>query len=67
MNPTNNQDIENLLNLLDNFTAKEESRMKLTVSDDLQQGEIEKQYHHGRCDVGSPWARGDAFDVLEEP
>ena len=66
MNPTNNQDIENLLNLLDNFTAKEESRMKLTVSDDLQQGEIEKQYHHGRCDVGSPWARGDAFDVLEE-
>ena len=67
MNPTDNKDIENLLNLLDNFTTKEESRMKLTVSENLQQGEIEKQYHHGRCDVGSPWARGEAFDVLEEP
>ncbi|MCM1183967.1 MAG: hypothetical protein NC337_11395 [Roseburia sp.] len=66
MNPTDNQDIENLLALLDGFAAKEESRMKLAVSDSLRQGEIEKQYHHGRCDVGSPWAKGEAFDVLEE-
>ena len=25
-----------------------------------------RRYHHGRCDVGSPWACGTAFDVLEE-
>lgn len=66
MDTINNGDIENILKLLDDFAAKEESRMKLTVSGGLRQGETEKQYHHGRCDVGSPWARGEAFDVLEE-
>lgn len=64
--PVNDGDIENVLRLLDGFSAKEESRMKLTVDDSLRQGAVEKRYHHGRCDVGSPWARGDAFDVLEE-
>lgn len=66
MEPINDGDIENVLRLLDGFSEKEESRMKLTMDDGLQSGESERQYHHGRCDVGSPWARGDAFDVLEE-
>ncbi len=29
------------------------------------EGEVKETYHHGRCDVGSPWARGCSFDVLE--
>lgn len=66
MEPINDGDIENVLRLLDGFSEQEESRMKLTMDDGLRSGESEKQYHHGRCDVGSPWARGDAFDVLEE-
>ena len=32
----------------------------------MGQGEmVGRQYHHGRCDIGSPWACGTAFDVLE--
>ena len=22
---------------------------------------ISRQYHHGRCDVGSPWGKGSAY------
>lgn len=62
----NEIDIENMLKLLDGFVQSEESRLKVTTSEDLQQGETQKQYHHGRCDIGSPWAKGLAFDVLEE-
>lgn len=62
----NEMDIENMLKLLDGFAKSEESRLKVTTSEDLQQGETKKQYHHGRCDIGSPWAKGLAFDVLEE-
>lgn len=62
----NETDIENMLKLLDGFAQSEESRLKITTSKDLQQGESRKQYHHGRCDIGSPWAKGLAFDVLED-
>ena len=23
-----------------------------------QEGTVNTQYHHGRCDVGSPWSKG---------
>lgn len=59
-------DIENMLKLLDSFAQSEESRLKVTASEKLPLGAVEKQYHHGRCDIGSPWAKGLAFDVLEE-
>lgn len=56
------QDINALIALLDNYTEAGGSRMKV----DVVEGEvISRQYHHGRCDVGSPWACGTAFDVLE--
>ena len=48
-----------------NFSETETSRMKLQVSAEASQGDVERQYHHGRCDVGSPWAKGESFDVLE--
>lgn len=60
------KDIDNLLEILDGFCSEGESRMKLDVSDEVASGEAMRQYHHGRCDIGSPWARGTAFDVLEE-
>ena len=63
-NDTVNQDIEALVRLLDGCTQAEESRIKIDVVEG--QGEIvSRKYHHGRCDVGSPWACGAAFDVLE--
>lgn len=58
------QDINALIALLDNYAEAGGSRMKVDVVEG--KGEvISRQYHHGRCDVGSPWACGTAFDVLE--
>ena len=58
------QDINALIALLDNYTEAGGSRMKVDVVEG--EGEvISRRYHHGRCDVGSPWACGTAFDVLE--
>lgn len=57
-------DVEALIELLDNCTQAGESRIKVDVVEG--NGEVlARQYHHGRCDIGSPWACGTAFDVLE--
>lgn len=58
------QDIETLIAMIDEFNESGGSRLKV----DVVEGEgtiVDKKYHHGRCDVGSPWAAGQAFDVLE--
>ncbi len=58
------QDVEALIRLLDQYNQDGGSRMKIQVVDG--DGQVkDRQYHHGRCDVGSPWAKGQAFDVLE--
>lgn len=62
----NMNDISAIINVLDEFGDSPESRMKLEFSDAVKEGETEKQYHLGRCDIGSPWACGAAFDVLED-
>lgn len=66
MNNTSEKDIDNLLKILDGFCDAGESRMKLEVSEGLDSGDIKQEYHYGRCDIGSPWAKGTAFDVLED-
>lgn len=62
---SDSKDIQNIINLLDGFCKTEESRMKLRVSEESAPENVSRQYHHGCCDVGSPWAKGTAFDVLE--
>lgn len=62
MTPNNETDIENIIRLLDGFCTAEESRLKLEVTEDEKN--TKREYHHGRCDVGSPWAKGTPFDVL---
>ena len=58
------QDVDAVIALLDGYTSAGESRIKVNVVEG--EGEIlSHQYHHGRCDVGSPLACGTAFDVLE--
>lgn len=57
-------DVDAVLALLEGFMAKGESRVKINVVEG--DGEmVSHNYHHGRCDVGSPWACGASFDVLE--
>ncbi len=58
--------LEQVIAMLDGFASSDASRLKIDVSDEYAQGEVKRQYHHGRCDFGSPWARGCAFDVLED-
>jgi len=60
------EDIENMLSILEKFGNSDISRLNVAVSEDMKAGKSAKAYHHGRCDVGSPWAKGDAFDVLED-
>ena len=58
------QSVEDIIQILDGYTQSGGSRMKLKVVE--SEGEVlSRQYHHGRCDIGSPWAKGEAFDVLE--
>ena len=38
----------------------------LKMSDELAEGQTQRVYHHGRCDIGSPWACGNAFDAQTE-
>ena len=58
------QSVEDIIQILDGYTQSGGSRMKLKVVEG--EGEVLSHlYHHGRCDVGSPWAKGEAFDVLE--
>lgn len=59
-------EIDDLIKILDGFSKSEEGRMKILFSDSIEDGAIRKEHHHGRCDIGSPWARGCSFDVLED-
>lgn len=63
---TDDVDLEKVIAMLDGFAASDASRLKIDVSDEYAQGEVKREYHHGRCDIGSPWARGCSFDVLED-
>jgi len=56
---------EDIINMLDKLTSDEVSRMKIKVVEGEEETSPKKEYHHGRCDIGSPWAKGIAFDVLE--
>ena len=59
------KEIDEIVALLDGYVAAEGSRMNIKVAEsgNAEAGWIGRQYHHGRCDVGSPWAKGQAFDV----
>lgn len=51
-------EIEDIINMLDAKTTSGVSRIKVNVSDEQKEGTVSTEYHHGRCDVGSPWAKG---------
>lgn len=53
---------EDLIKALDSMMDSGVSRLKIDMSEDISDGEMEKKYHHGRCDVGSPFATGKLFN-----
>lgn len=60
------ENIDDVIRMLDGMADKEISRMKIETSAEIEEGETKRAYHHGRCDVGSPFASGKLFD-LEPP
>lgn len=51
-------EIDDVIAMLDKLAENGSSRMKIETSDEITEGETRKTYHHGRCDVGSPFATG---------
>lgn len=57
----NYEDVEKIIELLDGkMGVAGINRINLHVEDTVKAGEVAEVYHHGRCDVGSPWAKGTA-------
>lgn len=56
---------EAMVRLIDEMMAGGVSRLKIREGENMDRDSLLKEYHHGRCDIGSPWAKGTAFDVLE--
>ena len=54
---------DDLIKALDSMMGSGVSRLKIDVSEDVKEGETEKRYHHGRCDVGSPFATGKLLNL----
>lgn len=59
-------EVDDVMKMLDNLTQAGVSRIKVETSEEITEGEQRKAYHHGRCDVGSPFATGKLFDA-EDP
>lgn len=51
------KDIENLIKMLDGKVQSGTSRINVVASDNVADGEVKEIHHHGRCDVGSAWAK----------
>lgn len=58
--------VEEVMKMLDSMSEKGISRMKVEASELVEEGKAQKTYHHGRCDVGSPFATGKLYDLEEE-
>lgn len=50
--------IDELIDMIDGRMNEGISRLSVGFSEDLFTGVKKETYHHGRCDVGSPWAKG---------
>lgn len=53
-----NKDIQNIIELLGAKVSSGVSRIHVDVEEGQEEA-VKEQYHHGRCDVGSPWATGE--------
>ena len=52
------KEINDLIAMLDGKVEKGDGRIRVRVSQDVEEGKMVSVHHHGRCDVGSAWATG---------
>lgn len=57
-NEMTEQDIQNIIDILDGKVEDGASRIKINMSEEENAEQVKEVYHHGRCDLGSPWAKG---------
>ncbi|GFI44718.1 hypothetical protein IMSAGC019_00020 [Lachnospiraceae bacterium] len=60
------EQIDQVIRMLDSMAEAGVSRIKVETSEEVEEGSARRAYHHGRCDVGSPFATGALFDLEEE-
>ena len=60
-------EIDDFIAIIDGQMDKGVSRLKIFPSEEMKMGEVKENYHHGRCDVGSPWAKGTVknFETID--
>lgn len=63
----NDKEIDELIKMIDGKMEDGVGRLKVSFTESQEEGVVKEQHHLGRCDVGSPWARGtvtncDAID-----
>jgi len=51
-------ELEKIIQMLDAKCEQGVSRIKVETSEELRTDEVKTKYHHGRCDIGSPFAKG---------
>ena len=59
--------IDELIKMIDGKMDSGVSRLKVGFSEELESGEKKEAYHHGRCDVGSPFADGTIRNFCDDP
>ena len=52
------QEIEEVIRMLDQKTDEGVSRIGVHRVETEREDFVRDVHHHGRCDVGSPWAKG---------
>ncbi len=52
------QEIIRIIEMLDKKVEEGACRIKIEISEEETADTVREAYHHGRCDVGSPWAKG---------
>ncbi|MDE5965433.1 MAG: hypothetical protein K2G89_01180 [Lachnospiraceae bacterium] len=51
-------DIDKIICMLDEKTQSGVGRIKVEMDETMEESEVKERHHHGRCDVGSPFATG---------
>jgi hypothetical protein len=63
----NDKEIDDLIKMIDGKMEEGVGRLKVNFTEAQDADTVKEQHHLGRCDVGSPWAKGtvtncDAID-----
>ncbi|MBQ5311690.1 MAG: hypothetical protein ILP19_06575 [Oscillospiraceae bacterium] len=64
---TRPDEIDALIDMIDGTMGNDVSRLSVQFSEKVAEGDKVKSSHHGRCDIGSPWADGSVSkcDIIE--